>query len=859
MFHNIMDQIGSNASGETGQDGPHSNQALDELKRMLTLELNQKCQEDIGTQETAKEAYITGLIKSHINGLDVIDRLDGCEDLAAWLWECWESDHNPVALTACTEVEAELLDLRPAGHPDRAASCGNLAMSLRTRYNQTGDTTQLEKAIELQEEALELRPAGHPDRFRSCANLAASLWTRYNNTGDTALLDKAIKLDGEALDLCPAGHPDRASSCANLAASLWTRYNQTGDSALLEKAIELEEEALDLCPAGHPDRASSCANLAASLRTRYTQTGDTTLLDKAIVLEEEALDLRSAGHPDRSMSCANLAVSLWTRYDQTGDSALLEKAISLDEEALELRPGGHPERAKSCANLASSLWTRYNQTRDTSLLDRAIKLQEEALDLCPGGHPDRASSCANLAASLRTRYNQTGDTKLLENAIKLQEEALDLRPAGHPERAKSCASLATSLWTRYNQIGDTALLDKAIELNHQALLSSTSSNPARWRYELDLARLGQISSPPLDWQVTISHLYQVFNASSYDGINHLLKHAIRTLLDIDTTSMSLQERQGLLAIHIRAIDIVALAASLALETPTQLHHTLYGVSLGPATLSLAQTLNELPTGIQSLERARGVIWSQMLHLRNPQLDRVPNELAVKLRGLLHNTASQEHSLPEGVESNPSVPRGRSSNYSQQNQLQDVIRQIRSLPGMSDFMRGPDLNTLIGVGAQHPVVILVASPRECCALLLMSGARLAHVAMPGVTLQILQDLTFDGLASHKRGTPAGSDSLDRGMKVTKGASPAHSRLAKLWRAVVKPILETLSFSVCTLLHNFSFALLTMLHSKHEVAVDQEFTGVPLALSHSSLFMRRVFTKARTRNAAPTTSSRRTPPP
>jgi hypothetical protein len=55
---------------------------------MLDLELNQTCQENFGAQETAKEVYIVGLIKSHINSWGAIDRSDGCENLATWLWDC---------------------------------------------------------------------------------------------------------------------------------------------------------------------------------------------------------------------------------------------------------------------------------------------------------------------------------------------------------------------------------------------------------------------------------------------------------------------------------------------------------------------------------------------------------------------------------------------------------------------------------------------------------------------------------------------------------------------------------------------------------------------------------------------------
>jgi hypothetical protein len=88
--------------------------------------------------------------------------------------------HNHVALTACIEVDIDLLNLRPADHPDRALSCRSLAASLWTCYKQTGDITLLDKAITLEEEALDLCPADHQDRALSCGNRAISLKARYN-------------------------------------------------------------------------------------------------------------------------------------------------------------------------------------------------------------------------------------------------------------------------------------------------------------------------------------------------------------------------------------------------------------------------------------------------------------------------------------------------------------------------------------------------------------------------------------------------------------------------------------------------------------------------------------------------------
>jgi hypothetical protein len=696
------------------------------------------------------------------------------------------------------------------------------------------------------------------DRSDACKDVAGWLWTCWVRDHNNIALMTCIELERGLVDLCPASHPDRARLCTSLGVSLKTRYSQTGETALLDQAIELQKEALDLHHAGHPDRARSCVHLGVSLWTRYRQTGDTALLSKAIELQEEALGLCPAGHPERARSCANLAISLLARYSQTGDDELLNKAIELEEEVLDLHAPGHPDRARSCGNLAASLLARYNHTGVTAILDKAIEFEKEALDLHPTGHPERARSCANLAVSLKTRYKQTGDTALLDNAIELEQEALDLRPAGHPDRATSCTNLANSLKTRYRQTGDTVLLNKALELNQQALLSTTLSDPARWRYSLELATLNQTLSPHLGWQATISHLHQVFNASSYDDISAVLESAVKTLLIISTYSLSLQQQQDLLSLHVRAIDIVTLAAGLALEAPTQLQHTFHGVILGPAALRLAVRLDQLSTGLQLFERARGVIWSQMLHLRDPDLEHVPEELAKQLQSLIRSVAApQRMSGHSCFDMQPHAMPARSMHYAQRHQLQNVIRQIRSLPNLSDFMRGPDIDTLLEVGAKNAVAVLIADKNACYAILITSGeSPLTYVSLPDMSRKALRDLTFEGLTSLRRCALTDVDSIERGMHVSKGATPAHARLAKLWQAVVKPIIEQLSLVVSAHTEHISIIVLTEARRGRKVGPDPGSTGALPVLLPSFQFTLRASTKVRTNSAAPTMSSHRT---
>jgi hypothetical protein len=460
-----------------------------------------------------------------------------------------------------------------------------------------------------------------------------------------------------------------------------------------------------------------------------------------------------------------------------------------------LRPAGHPGRASACSNLSVSLVARYQYVKDPIILDQAVKLEEEALNLRPAGHLDRALSCSNLADLLMIQHNFTGDSPSLDKAIELAQEALDLSPAGHTYRAMSCNNLAVLLTIRFGNTGDSDFLHQAIQLHEEALGLTEAGHPSRWRYCWAMAKATGRLPPPLDMDTMLHFLNQVFHASVFDDVHLALAGAGETLLQINASVMSHHQKHAMMKLYGGAVDIVALAAGLALDKSTQLRSILFGSALGPAAFRLAVELDHLTSGLSLLERGRGVIWSQLLHMRDPQLDHVPEQIARELQGLLRINPGFDHALGAEIELQSPLSRQRDMDYSQRNSIQDVIRKIRSLPGLSDFMRGPDVNTLLEVGAESPVVVLIADATGCHALLITSGQTLAHVSMPSVTAQILKDLTFEGLTSQKRGSESpDSDGTERGLVIAKGSSPPHARLAKLWRMVVKPIIRQLGLTV-----------------------------------------------------------------
>jgi hypothetical protein len=732
-------------------------------------------------------------------------RANMCADLSSLLCMCYAQVGDVALLDEAIELDREALALIPPDDPDRTDMCTNLGSSLRIRYKQTGDVALLDEAIGLEREAILLQPPGHPNRAHSCINLGSSLFERHQQTGNVALLNEAIDLEREALALRPPGHPDRASSCSSLGVSLHVHYKQTGDAVLLDEAINLKREALALRPPGHPDRASSCANLSTSLCLRYKQTGDVMLLDEAIDIEREALVLRPPGHPYRAAICVGHAASLHARYELTGNIALLDGAINLEREALELRPLGHPDRASSCVNLGSSLYMRYQRTFDSVVLLEAINLKREALALRPPGHPDRASIGSSLALSLGVRYQQTGDAALLDEAIELQRQTLTLRPTGHPSRANSCAELGSSLQMRYEQTGDVVMLDEAIEAYIYA--SGHSSDSQAWYPLVQLCELHLYrNSPHYSVSKALEYLQQSFQHevnNMYGFISNVCYNAALILGDFNTWAPHIPAL--LVDVYVKMVDRLPLVAGFVLDTSSRLQSLKSNRRIGCDACVAAMLAGQPATAVTLLDRAHGVVWTQALHQRDPQMEGTPKDLATELEDLLRvistSTAVDPTQLPDHVQG---------LRHRRNTRIQAILREIRAMPGLARFMLGSTYETLREAARDHPIVVLVGGIRTFAVIMPSSANANPDILPLDVVWNDLQsladtagkaDLRYRAGATERDHVEASgreiplAESTDQERAMRDGNFGSEwSPLASLWRDVVKPILTHLHLTV-----------------------------------------------------------------
>jgi tetratricopeptide (TPR) repeat protein len=593
-----------------------------------------------------------------------------------------------------------------------------------------------------------------------------------------------------------------------------TTASEDSEANLVNK-IQHAREALASSPLDHPDRAERAASLGQHLWIRYNHTGDISLINEAIELDREVLALRPPGHPDRAKSCNNLACSLHACYEQTGDVALLNEAIELKREALALQPQGHPDRAHSCSNLGSSLHARYDQTGDGALLDEAIELKREALALRPPGHPNQAHSCANLGHSLHARYEQTGDVPLLDEAIELERKALALQPPGHPDRAHNCANLGYSLYARYQQNGDVALLDEAIEA---CIYASEHSSASRvWHSLVLLSQLHLIRDSP---HYSVSKALDYLQQSIQNEVNniHMFTPYVcyNTALVWDDSGVCTPHVTALLVdVYAKMVDRLPLVAGgFVLDTSSRLQSLKLTRQIGSDAFVAAVLADQPATAVTLIDRAHGVVWSQALHQRDPQMEGAPASLSTELEGLLSAIATRTPVDPAGI---PDQRDTQDLRYRQNTRIQAILRQIRAMPGLSHFMLGSTYEALREVARNHPVVVLVAARGHAFALIMSSAEETEPHAL-SLTLTSDDLLSLRGSAE-QAGLRSRADTrdghTDTRVRVQISKMNIHHQplrvLADLWRKIVKPVIDHLQLEVCSE-RSIDFPYLTLLKQK-----------------------------------------------
>ncbi|CAF9914178.1 MAG: hypothetical protein GOMPHAMPRED_008090 [Gomphillus americanus] len=473
-----------------------------------------------------------------------------------------------------------------------------------------------------------------------------------------------------------------------------------------------DKEAVNIPIEGDLDRVDRLQYLAAACSGQYLRIEALNDLEYAIQLFQEAVDLTPEDHPDRVVRLQPLAALYGIRYQQTGALDDLELCIQLFQKAVNLTPEDHPDQAVRLQGLAAAYSDQYLRTGVLSDIELCIKLFQEAVNLTPEDHPDRAGRLQYLATLYGKQYEQTETLNDLELCIRLFQKAINLTPEDHPSRAGRLWSLAMGYSSRYRRIGAADDLELSVQRNEEAL----NHKP----------------SPPIDRLRAGRALFEAYAKLEKWQLAYQAVSLTMSFIPL-LTSRSLKH----LDVQHRVNEIAGLASDAA-----------------ATALRIGKPVYE---AIQLLEVGRGVVANSLSDIRSDVSD-----LNMKFPYFAKRFSDLRNLLdsPKDLEKDD-------QRYDTGKQLEELIQQVRDLPGFDRFLLGPSKDELRKIASRGPIIIVNVSEYGCNALII-EQEKVGAIELPLLRMKDIR------------------------IKANKLASPDNEILEWLWDKVACPVLNSLNF-------------------------------------------------------------------
>jgi hypothetical protein len=660
----------------------------------------------------------------------------------------------------------------------RAHLLSNLSAALQSRFARLGNPVDLNEAITVSRDEVAIL---HNDSL-AMSNLGSALLARYQSFGDPTDLDEAVNFLRQAVNASPPKDPGSTMYWANLGNALREKYLRFGDLNDLNVAIQAIQAALKNTAEKNLIRAGRQTKLGNMLADRYSRLGQLDDLDGAVDSLREALSHTPTDHPDYPEQLSKSSRVLRMRFEATGDFADLHDAINLSDRAINSMPTNHPGLAYLLLDLGVALQIRFQRLGSTSDLDNAVQAVRRATAITPKDHRQYGTFVGRLGVVLQLRFMQGHDIEDLVAAIELGQRAVAALAKDDPSRAAALNNLSIAYGLRFGQTDNLADLDAAIELGGQAVAVTPYDDPSCANYVANLANR------------VYERLQHTRDSESLGQALFYLQLAARLPTAPAFVRAMNAQKWGTLATTIGDWLVAKKALSLAIEQLSHLtgrrltrasrqYYLEELTAIGSQAAAVALNFGEPAEAISLLEQGRGVLLAQMLETRTneaAQLDEKYAEYARRFRDLGRlldiETAGLDLDSPDAITEGPPDPERRRRQVAEWDQL---LTDIRRLPGFKDFLLAPDITQLLQCAKEGPVVAINVSDLRCDALILSQN---------GVQTFPLKDLTLKSAMenSDKLSEAVESNSWDTNKKIS-------AVLEWLWDAVTGPVLDYLGYT------------------------------------------------------------------
>lgn len=624
-----------------------------------------------------------------------------------------------------------------------------LAAAAIHQYQHDGETGTLNVVIGVLERVV--RPGGAEATDADLLYwLADMLRIRADYRGGPNDINRAVEYAAASVAATSAEHKDYARHVAGHGVMLLARYGHTGDLATLDAAVTTCRKAYQRCHSGHDDRGICLNHFQAALTARYSATRHLGSLDEAIEVAEQAVDEIPVHTADHVIAVINLCELLAARAERTRDGAAARRARGILEDALGRLPVEDFQRGTLMTLLGTTLLTLGRDTGEEQLRDEGIEVLEAAYEALPANHPVHGNLASRLANALYVRSGEPG-----ANAARDRDRVIDVA-------RNACAHLPDSHRSR-----TTVLCALSFGLLERARWSPANDN--------DLVESARLSGGLLVDQTCI-------------GLNRFLAamvagRAESQLGRFQAALEAVRAGTGLLPLLAwRGNDRADQEELLAQAAPWATRFA----------ADVAVRAGEPQQAVELFEHGRGVLMSQALEMRS-EFDTLAEKAPDLAARLATARAELDPSATAAGWPNPvlraartggittGVEADRKHRYAQL--WHRTLDEIRSIDGLTDFLRPAQFAELATAGTYGPVVQLYASEDSGNALII-EHAEMRVCPLPQLTVAEL-DLQLAAFSAATRAA------VGHGVLLRQVNDQTVTEVLDwLWRAVAEPVLSEL---------------------------------------------------------------------
>jgi hypothetical protein len=547
---------------------------------------------------------------------------------------------------------------------------------------------------------------------------------------------------------------------------LGDRSNQLRDLDGMERSVSSLKEALSLCPSAHASKPTMLNNLTVVLNNYHHLTGQASVLDEMISLYDLGPDYLVAN----SFLATSVARAIMKRArisDPTTSTLLLNQAIDLCQRRKSV-PGFAVQRPMErievdmCMMHAVVAQSRMGITPSSIDLSTLIQVAREDLHLLegiPAGRNHRTELVLALVEWLHMQAITEHDMCILQEAEVIVDAELSTsaRSVGPPNQ-----------WLQHL-------------LSTQAELLVTRSNLGGLDQKLLMSAWKTFESAV---QIPYTHLHERF----------------QTCLHWASLATEQENLDSASTAYANAIALLPSVIFIGEDVIGRIEALRQVSGLSASSVTVALSRGEIDVAVDFLEKTRGILWSQSLQTRAPQLQSLPVSIRERFASLMHKVEDAD-------------PLQWSIRRQRAEELQKAVSEIRAMPSFERFLLPPlliDIDSVLQREGGYTIII-VLSTTACDVLALGTPEGHTHFRLgPDLNIDRLRELSLGfGTVRSAARTAQRDGAIPR--KIFKAPIPhtsslqdeGQSLLAELWVSLVHPIIKKLNISVSSVITPLSF--------------------------------------------------------